>query len=217
MKIINVDDLVIWHKKIRNAKGNGPPNYDGLSNPLVVGNQLIVSLFSPGKLLAYDLKTLKVNWQLKYKYLGGLYPQYYKGYIYAGTAQEIYCVSPRSGKVKWTFCPYGRSNEHIYASPVLDGGRVYIGDRWGIFYCLDAKSGKLLWKTQTGSGDNIQVNTSPIIKGSSIYVLNTCGRLEVLAKSNGTLKWFVESDAASIYRPQFSDDSILFHNSEIVE
>jgi outer membrane protein assembly factor BamB len=48
--------------------------------------------------------------------------------------------------VRWQWPPTSAGEGSFYASPIVIGGRVFIGSTNGRFYSLDAKTGALLWQ-----------------------------------------------------------------------
>jgi outer membrane protein assembly factor BamB len=58
----------------------------------------------------------------------------------------------------------------------MENGRVYIGDRRGIFYCFDAATGKEHWKLQL-RGD---IWARPLIADGKIYIGTSNRRFYIL-------------------------------------
>src|SRR5262249_50702008 len=62
----------------------------------------------------------------------------------------LYCLDAATGKQVWHFPGF-----HVDASPVVAGGRVFVGSGFGDAYketalfCLDAETGNLLWRLPT--------------------------------------------------------------------
>ena len=64
-------------------------------------------------------------------------------------------------KLKWKF----QTNGIIYSSPVVSGGKVFIGSYDGYIYAIDAHKGALIWKFKAG-GD---ILSTPAVYGSSVF------------------------------------------------
>lgn len=64
-----------------------------------------------------------------------------------------------------------------YASPIVDGDRLYMPDDGGMLYCLDAKSGKLIWEHRYGRGE---CRGSPVLADGKIYVAEVSARFHIL-------------------------------------
>jgi outer membrane protein assembly factor BamB len=74
----------------------------------------------------------------------------------------------------WTWTPptvAGRDAPRIDATPVVYGGRVYVGTRSGWFYAIDVTSGSVLWKRDTGYVQACTGNTSKMGISSTASVV----------------------------------------------
>ena len=67
-----------------------------------------------------------------------------------------------TGKAAWTFATRAR----VDSSPVVAGGRVYIGSSDGRLYVLNAASGKKLWEFDTGAG----LTASPAVADGRVVI-----------------------------------------------
>jgi hypothetical protein len=129
-------------------------------------------VFSPGRLVALDRRTGRRRWALPLHYYGDSNVVYDPdtNLLYGGTAQELLAVNPKSGQVRWTFCPYGQKGESIYSSPTVASGRLFVGDRRGYFHCLDAETGESIWQIHTSRARNNDVNSDPVVVGRAVVV-----------------------------------------------
>lgn len=64
-----------------------------------------------------------------------------------------------------------------YASPIIQGGRLYMPDDGGLLYCMDAKSGDTIWKFRYGRGE---IRGSPVLADGKIYVGEVSSRFHIL-------------------------------------
>jgi outer membrane protein assembly factor BamB len=78
---------------------------------------------------------------------------------------EILAFNAATGKVLWRFDTSGPSK----MSPVVENGRLYIGDIAGLFYTIDARNGQLLEIRAFKKPFSV---APPIIAGSKILVVN---------------------------------------------
>ena len=62
------------------------------------------------------------------------------------------------------------------SSPVVAGGRVYVGSSDGRLYVLDAQSGKKLWEFDAGAA----LTASPAIAAGRVVIGSQDGRVYVL-------------------------------------
>ncbi|MCB0297946.1 MAG: PQQ-binding-like beta-propeller repeat protein, partial [Calditrichaeota bacterium] len=67
--------------------------------------------------------------------------------VIAGRDKLVHALDTRTGEARWTFPLKTR----IDASPVICGGRVYLGTRSGEMMALDLESGEAVWEYPTGS------------------------------------------------------------------
>jgi len=63
----------------------------------------------------------------------------------------------------------------VDSSPVVAGGRVYIGSSDGRLYVLDSASGKKLWEFEIGA----DVTASPAVAGGRLVIGAQDGKLYV--------------------------------------
>ena len=85
------------------------------------------------------------------------------------TAGCVYCVNRHTGKIIWRF-DNGGEMLHMYSSPCVAHGRVYIGEGMHAnyvcrLYCLDAKDGKLHWDF-TAKG---HVESTPCVSDGRVF------------------------------------------------
>ncbi len=73
----------------------------------------------------------------------------------------------------------------MWATPALDGDRLYVTSLDGSLYALD-KSGKQQWVFR-GAGSGIAAH--PVVSGDSVYVGSFDNKLYSLKKSDGTMNW----------------------------
>jgi outer membrane protein assembly factor BamB len=90
------------------------------------------------------------------------YGTYYQA---APLEDEFIAFDAQTGKIRWRFHTSGPAK----MSPVVQNGRVYVGDTAGLFYTLDARNGKVL--ELRGFKKPFSVSP-PIIAGNKIIVVN---------------------------------------------
>ena len=99
-------------------------------------------------------------------YDGGVY---YQGFP---TNDNLVAFNAKSGKPIWQFT----STAPIKMSPVIDSGKLYVGDNSGILYELDAKNGRLIAARAmrepfTTSPPVIVGNTLFVAAGKTVYAM----------------------------------------------
>lgn len=107
----------------------------------------------------------------------------------------VYCLDAKTGKEIWIYSYVCKSGPYKgpRATPVCDGGLVYIFSREGLLICLDAVSGKVKWETDvlTGTGNqNIKwgLSSSPVVEGDLI-LLNVGSAGTAVDKNSGKIVW----------------------------
>ena len=88
-------------------------------------------------------------------------PADWSAYLYASrhsstnpAAAAITTTTARSLVQRWHWSPAKATQAGqvtgLYASPVVSGGRVFIGARTGVFYALNQTTGAVLWSRALG-------------------------------------------------------------------
>lgn len=64
--------------------------------------------------------------------------------LYFGSSAEdsVYCLSSKTGEVKWSYCTGGP----VRMPPTFSEGKIYFGSDDGYAYCFNAAAGTLVWK-----------------------------------------------------------------------
>ena len=97
-----------------------------------------------------------------------------------GLDGEVAALDARTGKVRW---------RHVIGptetSPLVAGGRVYVGDWRGFVYCLEAKTGREVWRYRTGG----EVKGAMALSGRRLYVGSYDHHMYALRAGTGKLIW----------------------------
>lgn len=184
------EDLCVWSASADQSKHALLPS-NGQPNPCIVGDLLVCSLFSPGRIVALDKRTGATKWVVCLRYLGSSHVRFSQptGLVYGGNSKELLALDPSTGKIVWRFVPYGLKNEWIYSSPAVADGRLFVGDRKGYLNCLHAESGKPIWKSLTSRARNNDVNSDPVVHDNVVVVGTNSGWAMGYECKTGTLKW----------------------------
>ena len=169
-RVYRAVELLVWQHPMRGVQTAVPPSYTHRPNPALVGDLVVASIFAPGQILSLDARTGTRRWRLKLPYYSTMHVYGSAPYLYGGTSKSLFALDAESGKICWEFAPYGHEREHIYSSPVVAEGRLFIGDRRGLLHCLDAKSGRSQWSTLTSRAENNQVNGTPLVHEDRVVV-----------------------------------------------
>lgn len=88
---------------------------------------------------------------------------------------------PESPVLLWDFA----TTRPITSSPVIAGGRVFIGGEDGRLYALDLRTGEVAWSHDTGGA----IEAPPSILGGRVIIGNDDGILTSLAMVDGKPAW----------------------------
>jgi polyvinyl alcohol dehydrogenase (cytochrome) len=94
----------------------------------------------------------------------------------------------------------GQPTSELLASPVVAGGRVFIGSNNGVMYALDEATGAVLWRNLLGYQEQMTcaglgiistaaVAADPVTGEQRVYVAAGDGRLYALAAATGAVRW----------------------------
>jgi outer membrane protein assembly factor BamB len=139
-------------------KATFPPPVEGKGiaywSPVTVGGDLAFVGFAiagdnNAALYAFDPETGQQQWRVSVESLIMPQPAYVDGVVYVGDSNGwVYAVDVESERVKpgWPF----DTGAPIWASLLVEGGRVYVASMDHHLYSLDAESGDLIWKQKLG-------------------------------------------------------------------
>lgn len=97
-------------------------------------------------------------------------------------AGDVGAVTPsEAARTAWTF----RTGGPIYATPVLDGGTLYVGSGDGNLYAVDAETGAERWRFATGGA----VDAAAAIADGVVFALSRAGVLHAVDARTGALRW----------------------------
>ena len=94
----------------------------------------------------------------------------------------------------------GRS---VMATPVIAGGRVYVGAEDGQFRCLNLEDGKVIWSYE--AADTIE--GSACVAGDLVCFGSGDGLLHALDRSSGEVKWTYQTDGEILGGANFYQSS----------
>ncbi len=146
-------------------------------------------------LYAFDVTNKQMHWQLSFSYLPHYNntdytpsPVYYNGRVYmaAVNSDTLYKIDARTGVIVQTIVnPNGDSYRSV-ATPVVDGGWIYLACLNGNIYAMDT-TGNLKWQFNTG----FPIESSPTVynngqyPNAQVYTANTGGHVYAIDKING--------------------------------
>jgi len=135
-----------------------------------------------GTIYAVDANTATELWSFKTEHWVKSTLAVVNGKVYTGADDgNVYCLNAATGAKIWeTYAggikknPLGSALMGVTAvgadnsrsSPIVVGGRVYVGSLDGNLYCLNANTGTVIWKFQTGG----PIQATPTIVNDEIYI-----------------------------------------------
>lgn len=185
----NARNLLRWRRKLPRVQLAVLPATTSRPNPLLIGNRLFASIFSPGAVVAVERLTGKPIWRRQIPSFAGSSLLGHGTMIYANSANTLHALDQEDGHVVWQFSPQGTVGETMYSAPSWGHGRLFIGDRAGNLHALEAKSGKRLWSVLTSRARNNDVNGAPLVDGDRVYVATNAGRVLAFDARTGGLVW----------------------------
>ena len=112
--------------------------------------------------------------------------------LYFGTTNGyIYAVSSSKGSQTWEF----KTENKIWATPLVNNGIVYIGSFDKTLYAIDAASGAEKWRFEAGGA----IVSTPAIKDNVIYFGTLNRDFYALDAATGNVKWEVITAARNWY------------------
>jgi outer membrane protein assembly factor BamB len=145
--------------------------YTGAS-PAVAGERAYYGTFEC-EVLCVDLAARKVLW--RYKPAQRQFPFYSSAavdqdlVVLGGRDKLVHALEAATGKPRWTFPTKGR----VDSSPVLAGGRAYIGSADGRLYALEVASGRAAGEFDAGS----PITASPALAAGRLVIGTDDGQL----------------------------------------
>jgi len=88
---------------------------------------------------------------------------------------------PTELNIRWSFTTGGG----VVSTPVIVGGRVYVGSQDKNIYSIDARDGRLIWKFMTDA----RIKSSPAVVNGKVYVGPDDGYVYCLDAKKGSLIW----------------------------
>ncbi len=121
---------------------------------------------------------------------------------------SIYAVDAESGEVRWRFrgaVPattgvdwIGYSSFHL--TPVLDGDRLYAGNRGTYFYAVDASDGSEVWSSKVGSS---WIGSPAIVTENAVYYgLSDGAAVLGYEKARGAQRFFFDTGSLVFAQPE---------------
>lgn len=145
-------------------------------------------------------------------------PALARGRLYVATDAALAAIEAGTGRTLWSAAfapelaarlPMSDPNsawDHYAASPVVDGGVVYVGSRDGCVYAIGAREGRLEWRTCLGA----LITAAPAVTRDALFVGAFDGFAYKLARDGGAVLWRRDTHGAIARDPLVVDSTVLF-------
>jgi outer membrane protein assembly factor BamB len=164
--------------------------------PAVVGDLVYVTA-RDGSGLAVDARTGRVRWRVSgvedvSRFDGGAGPAVSGDLaVFAFASGEVTGVFAQGGRPRWSSVVAGRrpgeaaalTATGITADPVIEDGRVYVGNASGRLSALDDFTGEPLWSVADGPLGSV------VPAGDALFLLNDIGQLQRIEAATGATVW----------------------------
>jgi len=117
--------------------------------------------------------------------------------VLAGAAGEVSYFDASSGELLWTDSVASllprtpiQGLGDVRATPVHDGGLIFVISQSGRFVAYSARNGLPVWERAIGGIE------MPWVAGETVFVLSIDGRLHALRRADGAVRWIAELDGA---------------------
>jgi outer membrane protein assembly factor BamB len=157
-----------------------------------------------GKLVALSARSAKIRWRRQIGSLAAASPAWSNGRVYAvgnlaGSAgissagvATLWCLDAKTGRVVWR----KRLASASESSPLVEGGRVYLGSQDGTVYALNAATGAIRWRWRAAGA----VKAGVASWQGRLYVGDYAGDLTALRPGSGSVIWRAGTSGRSFSR-----------------
>lgn len=169
-----------------------------IASPVAADNRVFVGGMN-GVFYALDLKTGKERWSFAADApISATAAISGAVVVFQSNANSIYGVSAADGRLLWRRTmgptvawrnfpqlPDQADWDYYASSPMVAGGRVFIGSGDGNIYALNPATGETVWAVKTGS----RVRATPASDGTIVYVGSFDGTMYALDAKTGSKRW----------------------------
>lgn len=180
---------VVWRQDLQGAAGGAPS----------VRGDTVYVVNRGGRAYALDAASGRIRWELTgisdaAGISGAAGPAVSDALaVFPFGSGELLAADRATGERRWAAAVRGGRSDRAFGgitdiagAPVIDGGRIYVGNATGRVAAIDAETGATEWTAQTGALGPIW----PV--GGSLFLVSDVGELVRLDASNGDLIWSEE-------------------------
>lgn len=128
---------------------------------------------------------------------------------------SVYALEAETGKVSWRFrasLPDSKGVDWVgyqgfHLNPIVDGGRVFVGNRNTYFYALDADDGTIAWNSKVGAS---WIGSPAVITDRHVfYGLSDGQAILGHRKDSGALSHFYRTGSLVFAQPALHTDQLI--------
>lgn len=169
------------------------------------GTLFIPSGWGRRALYAYDLRQGRQRWALRGNPIEAGLAVASGGIVSVDTKGSVRLHNLEDGSARWSHML--GEDVLVRATPVVDDGRVIVGDVDGHLAAFDAASGALLWTQEVGA----PIYHTPSAHDGVLVVPTTRGRLEAVDVATGASRWsLVLPDTTVRFAPPATGDGQVY-------
>jgi outer membrane protein assembly factor BamB len=184
----------LWHRTLHSLIEFQP----------VLAKGTLYVLPNDGRVYAISARTGKLRWQRKAGALAASSPTWHNGKLFlvangggsGGVAASgpgtVWCLDAKTGRIAWST----RLASASESSPLVTGGRVYLGSQDGTVYALSDASGAIEWRWKAGGA----VKAGIAISQGRLFVGDYSGQMTALRPDDGSVIWQASSSGLSFGR-----------------
>jgi outer membrane protein assembly factor BamB len=170
----------------------------------VLAKGILFVVENDGKLVALSARSGKILWHRQIGHLAAASPAWSGGRVYAvanaggkagiasAGAGSVWCLDAKTGRVFWR----KRLASASESSPLVQGGRVYLGSQDGTVYALKAATGAIRWRWRAAGPVKAAIAASQ----GRLFVGAYSGDLTALRAANGSVIWHAATSGRSFSR-----------------
>lgn len=181
-----MEDLTLWSAAVPVRVTANEHGRSTQPNPLIVGDLVLVSIFGPGALYAFDRRSGQLVWSVPIGEYGGSHAVVAERLVYGFSSTHIVAADLASGAPVWARRP---SADIVYSAPTIASGRVFLGDVAGRMVCLNAATGETLWQRTVSHSMRRRVNATALVTGGLVISATVDGRAFALSVADGAQVW----------------------------
>lgn len=207
--------LQVWKHVVPDGRTAVLPPHTHHPNPLVIGDSVVASVFSARTIYAVHKASGEPQWSFTLDGYAGAQVVHDSGRVFAKSSGTLYCLDAARGTLHWSFSPL-KGSETMYSAPTYHRGRVFIGDRAGMFHCLDAPSGKPLWSQKLSPRENNQANATAAIHDEVVVMGCNAGVIVAYDIATGRMVWDQSIDGPCISEVLSQGDTVFATTSNSI-